>query len=93
LAPRPVYRRTGVLRSRLGIEPPDALSRAAEEAGQYSAAARCEELIGRARGMFLDRSQNTLQWDGDLSQITTKQLEKMAPFFEANRRRGNCGEP
>ena len=61
----------------------DVLSREAEKAGQYSAAARCEELIGRARAMFLDRSQNTVRWDGDLRSLELDQLEKMAPFFEA----------
>ncbi len=34
----------------------DALTRKAEELGQTSAAARCEELIGKQRGMFADRS-------------------------------------
>jgi hypothetical protein len=32
----------------------DVLSRKAEELGQISAAARCEELIGKHRGMFVD---------------------------------------
>ena len=33
----------------------DILSRKAEELGQISAAVRCEELIGKYRGMFIDR--------------------------------------
>ena len=35
----------------------DHLSRKAEAAGQLSAAARCEELIGKELGMFVDRSE------------------------------------
>jgi len=34
----------------------DVLSRKAEELGQISAAARCEELIGKHLGMFTDRT-------------------------------------
>jgi hypothetical protein len=34
----------------------DILSRKAEALGQISAAVRCEELIGRYRGMFIDRT-------------------------------------
>src|SRR5450759_422350 len=41
----------------------DVLSRKAEDLGQISAAARCEELIGKHRGMFIDRS--TLLWETD----------------------------
>jgi hypothetical protein len=33
----------------------DILSRKAEDLGQISAAVRCEELIGKQRGMFIDR--------------------------------------
>ena len=33
------------------------LSRKAEEAGHFSAAARCQELIGKELGMFVDRSE------------------------------------
>jgi hypothetical protein len=33
----------------------DILSRKAEDLGQISAAVRCEELIGKHRGMFIDR--------------------------------------
>jgi hypothetical protein len=33
----------------------DMLSRKAEDLGQISAAVRCEELIGKHRGMFIDR--------------------------------------
>jgi hypothetical protein len=51
----------------------DVLSRRAEELGQISAAVRCEELIGKQRGMFLDRT--ALQWDLDPSKLTFEQLE------------------
>jgi len=47
----------------------DVLSKKAEELGQISAAAKCEELIGRARGMFVDRSEHTFEWDGDPSNL------------------------
>lgn len=36
----------------------DALSRAAEDAGQYAAAKGCEELLGKHLGMFVERSVN-----------------------------------
>ena len=36
----------------------DALSHAAEEAGQYAAAKGCEQLIGQHIGMFIERSLN-----------------------------------
>jgi hypothetical protein len=51
----------------------DVLSRKAEELGQISAAARCEELIGKHRGMFVDRT--ALQWDLDPSKLTVEQLD------------------
>ena len=54
----------------------DVLSRRAEELGQISAAARCEELIGKARGMFLDRSVATV-WNGDIKALTTEQLDQL----------------
>jgi len=54
----------------------DILSRKAEELGQISAAARCEELIGKQRGMFVDRT--ALQWDLDPSKMTIEQLDVIA---------------
>ena len=44
----------------------DHLSRKAENAGQLSVAARCEELLGKELGMFVDRSEQ---------QHTIKRLE------------------
>lgn len=52
------------------------LSRKAEELGQISAAARCEELIGKHRGMFTDRA--AFEWDFDPSKLSTEQLEGLA---------------
>ena len=52
----------------------DVLSRKAEECGQISAAVRCEELIGKQRGMFVDR---TLSWSGRISEMTPEQLKEM----------------
>jgi hypothetical protein len=40
-------------------------------------------MIGRARGMFLNRSENTVRWDGDLASLDDDQLAKMASFFES----------
>ena len=54
----------------------DVLSRKAEELGQISAAARCEELIGKHRGMFVDRTQ--LLWDLDPDTWTPDQLARVA---------------
>jgi hypothetical protein len=54
----------------------DVLSRKAEELGQISAAARCEELIGKHRGMFIDRS--TLLWETDPDKMTPDQLDCIA---------------
>src|SRR5437016_2943881 len=45
----------------------DVLSRKAEALGQISAAAKCEELIGKERGMFVDRSGHTFQFNADPS--------------------------
>ena len=61
----------------------DQLSRKAEEQGQYSAAARCEELIGRALGIFVDKSEHTFTWDGDPAKLTEPQLEKVIQWLEA----------
>lgn len=55
----------------------DTLSRKAEEAGQFSAAARCEELIGRSRGMFTDKIDHNMKWDGDLTKLTQQQLDAL----------------
>jgi len=49
-----------------------------EECGQISAAVRCEELIGKQRGMFVDRRERVL-WSGrieDLSEIQLENLER-----------------
>jgi hypothetical protein len=57
----------------------DALSREAERAGQFSAAIRAEELIGRARGIFVDRVQNN---DIDFDNLTTSQQAKLQAWLE-----------
>jgi hypothetical protein len=59
----------------------DALSRKAEELGQISAAARCEELIGKARGMFVDRP-GSFVWDGDLSKLSDEQVVQLQRVME-----------
>ncbi len=67
----------------------DVLSRKAEELGQISAAARCEELIGKHRGMFIDRT--ALQWDLEPSRMTTEQLEALLNL--AMRKRHGTDDP
>jgi hypothetical protein len=52
----------------------DVLSRKAEEHGEISVAVHCEELIGKACGMF-DRSHHKFEWSGDLSDLSDSQLE------------------
>jgi hypothetical protein len=54
----------------------DVLSRKAEELGQISAAARCEELIGKHRGMFVDCT--ALFSDLDPAKIPPELLDKIA---------------
>jgi hypothetical protein len=54
----------------------DVLSRKAEELGQISAAARCEELIGKHRGMFVDCT--ALLWNLDPDKLTPEMLDKIA---------------
>lgn len=53
----------------------DELSTKAEEDGNWAAAIRAEELIGRHRGMFIDRSDTTFRWSGRLEDLTDMQLE------------------
>ena len=53
----------------------DLLSRKAEELGRFSAAVRCEELIGKYLGMFVVRSDHAFEWSGDLSELSDSQLE------------------
>jgi len=50
------------------------LSYEAERNGQYSAAAKCEELIGREIGMFARTDLEAL-WDGDPARLTPAQLD------------------
>jgi hypothetical protein len=61
----------------------EVLSRKAEELGQISAPARCEELIGKQRGMFVDRSAHTFQWSGLVENLSDEQLETLHVQFLA----------
>jgi hypothetical protein len=65
----------------------DVLSRKAEELGQISAAARCEELIGKQRGMFVDHS--TLLWETDPDKMTPDQLDVIADHLLSRALGGN----
>jgi len=58
----------------------DVLSRKAEELKQISAAVRCEELIGKERGMFVERSLRTVRSVGDM---TVEELEALVSEAEA----------
>ena len=58
----------------------DVLSRKAEELGQISTAARCEELIGKHRGMFVDCT--ALLSDLDPDKLTPEQLDKIAELIQ-----------
>lgn len=57
------------------------LSHQAEERGQISAAIRAEELIGKERGMFVERAIQTI-WDGSLERLTADQLARLTQTFE-----------
>ncbi len=52
------------------------LSYEAQQTGHYSAAARCEELIGKEIGMFVDRSASL--WEIDPNKLTLRQLDVIA---------------
>ena len=57
----------------------DELSRAAQEKGQLSAAVRAEELIGRARGLFVERTQDV---EIDFDNLTPAQRAKVQAWLE-----------
>jgi hypothetical protein len=57
----------------------DILSAKAEALGQIAAAARCEELIGRSRGLFVDRQQTVTL---DLNNLTIEQREQLMKQLE-----------
>jgi hypothetical protein len=55
---------------------PSLLSHEAQQTGHYSAAARCEELIEKEIGMFVDRS--AVLWEMDPDKMTPAQLDRIA---------------
>jgi hypothetical protein len=58
----------------------DVLSRKAEADGNYAAAVRCEELIGKQRGMFVDRvDQRTLTLNDLSTEVLTQLLQQAQP--------------
>lgn len=59
----------------------DELSRASQAEGNYSAAIRAEELLGRHLGLFLDRTEH-INWDGDPRKLSAAQLAKLTQYFE-----------
>ena len=59
----------------------DVLSRKAEALGQISAAAKCEELIGKERGMFVDRSDHTFRFNGDPSTLTEEERRALEDYM------------
>jgi hypothetical protein len=68
----------------------DVLSRRAEALGQISTSVRCEELIGRHRGMFVERSDPKFLLLMDPSTWTDAQKEVLA---EHMLRRATGGDP
>ncbi len=64
------------------------LSHEAQQKGQYSAAARCEELIGKEIGMFVNRI--ALQWELDPNNMTPEQLDVL---YEYAVRKACSGDP
>ena len=48
--------------------------------GRSSAAARCEELIGKEIGMFIDRREQFV-WDTDLSKWSNAQVRAVTEFM------------
>jgi hypothetical protein len=57
------------------------LSYEAQQMRHYSAAARCEELMGKEIGMFVDRS--ALLWEIDPDKMTPEQLDCIADHLIA----------
>lgn len=55
----------------------DSISRQAEASKQFGTAARCEELIGKHLGMFVERHDHNLTWDGNMASLSTAQLTVM----------------
>jgi hypothetical protein len=53
----------------------DEISRESQSAGQFGAAVRCEELLGRSLGLFIDRS---LQLTGQLNDSHVSALLEVA---------------
>ena len=53
--------------------------RVAQEAGQVSAAVRAEELIGRANGQFIERTQDV---EIDFDNLTPAQRKKVTAWLE-----------
>jgi hypothetical protein len=53
----------------------DGLGKKAEADGRLSDAIRCEELIGRSRGLFVDKADHTFKWSGRLEDLSDAQLE------------------
>jgi hypothetical protein len=61
----------------------DMLSHKAEDEGQISTAVRCEELIGRHQGMFIDKTDHTFKWTGRLEDLSDDQLEQLEKSLAA----------
>jgi hypothetical protein len=51
------------------------LARIAENGASESARVRALELVGKELGMFVERP--AVPWDGDLTKLTTEQLERV----------------
>ncbi|HEV1288450.1 MAG TPA: hypothetical protein VNU44_24200 [Bryobacteraceae bacterium] len=67
----------------------DDLSRKAEERGQFSAAIRAEELIGKEHGMFVDQSK--ILYDDDPEHWSDEKLDAKIAAAEAKLEREKAG--
>jgi hypothetical protein len=61
----------------------DMLGRQAEQDQKLAAAIRCEELIGRHLGMFIDRTDVSFKWSGRLEDLSDDQLEQLEKSLAA----------
>jgi hypothetical protein len=50
---------------------------------QAAGANRALELLGKELGMFIDKSDSSVKWSGDLADLTTEQLTKLSEQMRA----------
>ncbi|HTR34918.1 MAG TPA: terminase small subunit [Bryobacteraceae bacterium] len=57
------------------------LSHEAQQRGHYSAAARCEELIGKEIGMFVFVDRTAFLWETDPEKLSDRQLQVLGDYL------------